>query len=133
MKKSIIAVAAALLLAAGAGEASIQVRQSVGWLGEGDWQLRQEKGEVYLVKSPYKNGAKVTHTWAVSNPTIKASGGRTLGYDAKGRDPKARLVGQGEKGASVRWSFEAVSRIEPGRRTVNRDVLMKQGPSGMTF
>jgi len=130
MLKRITLAAAVTLMAAGAAGASIQVRQSVGWLGEGDWQLRQEKGEVYLVKSRYKGGARVTHTWAVSNPTIKGPGGRLLGYDAKGRDPKARLVKKAGKGDATRWSFEAVSYISPKRSKSDR---IRVGPSGMTF
>jgi hypothetical protein len=119
------AVAAALLLAVAAAEAGIQHRHTVGWLGVGDWQLREGAGQAYLVESPYVQPVvendRVTrsgnsHRWEVSSPTIKAASGALLGYATKGRDPSVRMVsGKGEKGASTRWTFEIVSRIRPKR------------------
>jgi hypothetical protein len=131
-----LAGVAALLLAPGACEASVQVRMTVGWLGTGDWQLRTDEGQVYLVKSPYKGGGRAGgHRWAVSNPTIKAPNGTLLGYDAKGRDPSVSLVkAKGGKGASTRWSFETVSAIVPGEsKKGEKEFSFKEGPFGMTF
>jgi hypothetical protein len=126
------AVAAALLLTAGAAEASVQARTVVGWLGAGDWQLREHDDEVYLAEAAYEEGDVMPHTsWTVSNPTIETSRGHLLAYDAKGRDPKARLVKEAGKGDSTRWAFEEVSSISPKPRRSN--CTIQEGPSGMTF
>jgi hypothetical protein len=133
MGKHITLVAAALLLAAGPGEASVQAKKVVGWLGAGDWQLRDDGEGVSFAKSPYKAGAEVRHTsWSVSNPAIKSSRGNLLAYDAKGRDPKARLVKEAGEGDATRWSFEAVLYIGP-KRVKGDSKLIGQGPSGVTF
>ena len=141
MLRPITAVAAALLLAIGA-RAGFQGSVPVGWLGAGDWQLREVAGEAHLVESPYEQPPVVHgvpkprtgrgHRWAVSAPTIKADSGRLLGYDTKGRDPTVRLVTDGkDKAASTRWAFEVVSRIVAERSKKERD--FKEGPTGMTF
>jgi hypothetical protein len=52
MLKRITFVASVLLLAAGWAEASVQAKKVAGWLGAGDWQLRDEDDEAYLVKDP---------------------------------------------------------------------------------
>jgi hypothetical protein len=131
------AAVAALLLAAAAAEAGIQKRHRVGWLGVGDWQLREGAGQAYLVESPYvqpvvKNdrvtGSGNSHRWEVSAPTITAGSGQPLGYATKGREPSVRMVsGKGEEGASTRWAFEIVSRIRP------EGVCCKNGDGGITF
>jgi len=112
----------------------------VGWLGTGDWQLREAKGQVYLEKSPYSGSAAHTR-WSVSAPAIRARGGQQLGYDAKGRDPKVRLVTEksedkSAEGASARWAFEVVKRLEPryefARGGRSREEV-RVGYEGMTF
>jgi hypothetical protein len=115
-----LAAVAAALLAAGTARAGYQEERSIGWLGTGGWQVRESDGEVYLEVAPYSGRAAHTE-WTVSAPaitTFKAGSGMNLGYDAKGRDPKVRLVtekgeGKGAEGASTRWAFEVVKRLEP--------------------
>jgi len=132
MLKHIGFAAAVALLAAGAAGASVQARDKVGWLGAGDWQLRDEGGRASFARAPYKPGARVRHTsWSVSNPTVKSSRGSLLCYDASGRDPEARLLKRAGGGDSARWSFEAVSRIHP--KLTDGEERVKEGPAGMTF
>src|SRR5687767_8062041 len=100
MWKHVTFVAAVLVLTGGPAGASIQAEKKVGWLGAGDWQLREYEGEAYLAKAPYDPGAQVRHPWSVSSPTINGPGGQLLGYATKGRGPEVRLVAKGEEGAS---------------------------------
>jgi hypothetical protein len=126
-----LAALATLLLAAGWAEASVQAKKVAGWLGAGDWQLRDEDDEAYLVKDLDRVSPEVSHTsWTVSKATIESSLGNLLAYDARGRDPNARLVKKAGKGDSTRWSFEKVSSIPLRRWTSDRTQV---GSSGMTF
>src|SRR4051794_19366404 len=109
------AAAVALLLAAGISGAAYQAREPTGWLGAGNWQMWEDKGEVRLVDSVELHSDRrieKSRRWSVSNPTIKADSGKLLGYDTKGDGPRVRLVGdKKDKGASTRWAFEVVSHI----------------------
>jgi hypothetical protein len=135
------AVAAALLLAAGPSEAGIQEVQLLGWLGEGNWELRELLGWAYLVKSPDtspKRTAKVHTSWTVSAPSIKTRGGKRLGYAAKGRAPSVRLVGDKSDdkradGVSTAWAFEIVSHIRPWSGKGQAPYTVYKGHSGVTF
>jgi hypothetical protein len=135
---------AALLLAAGPSEAGVQDVQLLGWLGEGNWELRAVPGRAYLVESPDtspKRTAKVHTSWTVSAPAIKtwAWGGKRLGYAAKGRAPSVRLVSDksDDKRAdevSTAWAFEIVSHIRPWRGKVRQSPhIVSKGHSGVTF
>jgi hypothetical protein len=143
------ALLSALLLTAGASRAGYQEVNGVGWLGTGSWELREAKGQAYLVKAPHSTprASWDLHTdWTVSAPaikTMKAGRDLRLGYDAKGRDPKARVVaansddkteGKGAEGASTRWAFEVVERIKPWEGHVKQTQhLVKKGSEGITF
>jgi hypothetical protein len=133
---------ALLLLAAGPSEAGIQESQLLGWLGEGNWELRELLGWAYLVKSPDtspKRTVKVRTSWTVSAPSIKTRGGKQLGYAAKGRAPSVRLVSDKSDdkradGVSTRWAFEIVSHIRPWSGKVGRaPYTVYKGHSGVTF
>jgi hypothetical protein len=128
-----LAALVALLLAAGPAEASVLAKKVKvgGWLGAGDWQVRDEDDEAYLVKDPRRVSLEVSHTsWTVSKATIESSPRKLLAYDARGRDPNARLVKEAGKGDSTRWSFEKVSSIPLKRWSSDRNQV---GSSGMTF
>ncbi|HEV3258560.1 MAG TPA: hypothetical protein VG013_16910 [Gemmataceae bacterium] len=124
-------VAVLLLSAAGIGWASFQVRAQACWLGTKDWQLCEQAGRVYLVKSDWdrQSSTDEARRWYVSTPTIKDAKGKFLASDPSGRNPAVYLVAKG--GANARWVFEIVDRLEP--EPSKEDSRFSEGPSGFTF
>jgi hypothetical protein len=126
-------LAAVCLSGAGICRASVQARDTVCWLGTGDWQLREKAGEVLLAKCRWDRSARLPkdkrHLWYVSAPTIRAESGRFLASDPEGRSPTVRLVD--DQGAHTRWVFEFVSHLRPGPAKDAKG--LKEGPAGFTF
>src|SRR5690349_18805441 len=112
----LLGVAAFLFPAAGISWAAVQGHDRVYWLGTGDWQLCEQTGGAYLVKSHQPKDDSFptddSRRWYVSAPTIKAGSGLFLACDPAGRDPTVCLVR--EKGANTRWTFEFVFPLAPG-------------------
>ena len=129
----LMGLVAVFLLGPGNSRAAVQGRDAVYWLGTGDWQLCEKKGDVYLVESHWDKSDRLPkdkrHGWHVSAPTIKGQSGKCLGSDPEGRNPSVHLVS--DKSANTRWAFEFVSTLQPGRSKEERH--LKQGPSGCTF
>src|SRR4051812_36387391 len=126
---SLVGVTAAFLAVVGTSSAGVQCKEYVCWLGAGDWQLREEQGEAYLIERPLRQrpARGNRHRWLVSAPTIKSErSDRFLAYSLKGREPKVYL--SDEKGKHARWLFEIDKRLRP-----SRDSDCKNGPVGFTF
>jgi len=130
------AVAIASLFAGGPSRAGVQGKDTICWLGVGEWQLCMQGAEAYLTERPlprkryYARRSFVgwnRDRWTVSAPTIKTDGGKFLSYGLKGREPKVYLTE--EKGNHTRWVFEIGERLRPSWK--NSD--FGYGPAGFTF
>jgi hypothetical protein len=127
-------LAAVLLGSVGSARAAVQGRSDVGWLGSGDWQLREQDGEACLVPSRFpKSGwppPEKRHEWTVNTPTIQGKSGKFLGIDPEGRTASVLLVK--DKGVNTRWTFDIVSNLKPGPSTEERG-RFKEGHEGFRF
>jgi len=123
-------MAAVRAFGGGPSQGGFQGKDPVRWLGVGDWQLRGDESEPYLVLRPLPREDRLTerHCWAVSAPTIKAEAGKFLAYDLKGREPRVYLTR--EKGDHARWLFEVGERLRPGPK---KKSSFKEGREGFTF
>jgi hypothetical protein len=130
----LVGIAGLFLLVPALSRAAVQGKDGVYWLGTGDWQLRENAGEVHLVQCPLPRDERLAKEsrckWIVSVPTIKAAeSGNFLASDPDGRNPTVHLVG--DKGANTKWVFEIVDRLSPGYSKEERH--LKEGPEGFTF
>lgn len=126
-------LAAVLLAAAGVARAAVQGRDTVCWLGTGNWQLREKAGDVFLAPARWDRSDRMPDKqrsrWYLSAPTIRSESGRFLAADPEGRAANVRLAR--EKGPHTRWAFEFVSQLRPGAAKDERH--LKEGPAGFTF
>ena len=130
-----VGLTAFLLSATAVGRAAVQCREGIYWLGTGKWQLCSDGDRVYLVQSHGNRSDRYrgdkSRWWFVSTPTIKADSGKFLAGDPAGRNPTVHLVAK-PRGASERWVFEFVIRLEP-RIAKGECPRFREGLSGFTF
>jgi hypothetical protein len=130
-----LGLVAVVLAGAGTLSAAFQGQDTVCWLGTGDWQLREEEGNLCLVECHWSRTEKLPmekrYEWYVSAPTIKSRSGKYLAGDPEGHEHTVYLAAA--NGANTRWVFEIVSTFVPEPSEKRADRGVKKGPSGFAF